>query len=413
MIAFLSNLLILYPVAFSLFLALQLSEASADGRKATVGVQFVRSMIFVLFIFVLLAIGCRVSVLSILWIIIFGVMGVLLMFRQARLNRSAVAMTLLACDNRSQIQRATAFFAEDNSGSLGRRLNRLQRYLTLNMPWSTALEVSGFCRSSYESLLARLTERFGRSQKLTEDLNGPLRIEIELERMLARMSALTWIALFGPVFLLYRSVILPLFIRTLTELEVIVPESLLLLSEDGWTGSIATLVSLVTLAFFLVGVLIWMFPVLTLYYPFRLFSAAYFRCLGFVAFARVSERVPELVNACRETASVVSVKHIAERFEVAATALERGHAPANALVLAGLVKEHQLGDFTSILQASDVSWATRQLAHAEVERMLRRYSLAIQFLVVLFSLTFGFLVGLIGFGMFQALTVMIHSLSMA
>ena len=167
------------------------------GERSLIGVQFVRSTVLIMFTFVVIAIGCRASVLSIVWVIIFGVMGVLLLFRQARLNRSAVTMTVLACDDRPQIQRVVAYFAEENGGMLGRRLRLLRRYLALDVPWSQAIEFTGFCSRSYERLVARLTERFGRAEKLTDELYGPLQIEIELERMLARLSVLTWICLFG------------------------------------------------------------------------------------------------------------------------------------------------------------------------------------------------------------------------
>jgi hypothetical protein len=76
-----------------------------------------------------------------------------------------------------------------------------------------------------------------------------------------------------------------------------------------------------------------------------------------------------------------------------------------------LVRGNRLGDFSSILDTTGVAWATNQLATIEVERMLDRYSMVIQFLIVVFTLIFAVLVGLIGVGMFQALSSMIQMLT--
>ncbi len=411
MIAYLSNLLLLYPIAFTLFLALRLSEASSDGHRVSIGVQFIRSAVFVLFILSLLGIGCRLSVVSIVWAVLFGIISVILLFRLSRLNRSAVTMTLLACEDRPQIQRAAALFANENGGFLGSRLRAFKRLLAHSVPWSTALESAGLGGGSYERLTARLTERFGRSLQLTDDLNGPLRIEIELERLLARLSMLTWIGLFGPVFLYYRARILPMFLRMLEEFDIAAPASLQSLNGGSALSVLAASVSLIMIAVFMIGVMIWIFPALTVHYPFRLLSGSYYRCLGLVAFSRVAEHIPQLVDVCRETANIVPVKHVSDNFRAAAEALERGQNPTSALAVAGLVKGDRLSDFNSILNVSGVAWAARQLAKSEIEVMLHRYSLTIQFLVVAFTLLFALLVSLIGFGMFQALTLMIRSLA--
>jgi nitrate reductase NapE component len=91
--------------------------------------------------------------------------------------------------------------------------------------------------------------------------------------------------------------------------------------------------------------------------------------------------------------------------------LERGQSPAEAFSIANLVQGNRLGDFSSILDTTGVAWATNQLATVEVERMLNRYSMVIQFLVVVFTLIFAVLVGFVGVGMFQALSLMIQSLA--
>ena len=409
MVAYLSNWLLLYPVAFSLFVALQLSEATADGRRVSVGVQVVRSTIFILFVFALLAVGCRISFLSGVWTVLFGLMAMVLLFKQSKLNRAAVTMTVLGCRDLPQIHRAATYFADEHGGFLGRKLYRFRRQLGQGVAWSTALEVAGFCNGSYERLAARLAARFGSSRSTSQDLNAPIRVEIEMERLLSRLSMLVWIMFFGPIFMFYQVVIIPTLIRMLQEFELETPpalDAIRTFSLIGWSFTGAALLAIVL---FGGALLLWLFPRLTSHLPFRLFCGAYYRCLGFVALSRVSEHTADLTSACRQTAELVPAKHIAAQFHTAVACLERGQSPVDAFATANLVRGNRLGDFSSILDTAGVAWATNQLATVEVERMLYRYSMVIQFLVVVFTLAFAALVGLVAVGMFQALSSMIQS----
>ena len=411
MVAFLSNWLLLYPIAFSLFVAMQLSEATADGRRVSVGVQVLRSTIFVLFAFALLAVGCRTSFLSFVWTVLFGGMAVVLLIKQSKLNRAAVTMTVLGCRDLPQIHRAAAYFAAEHGGFLGRQLHRFRQLLGQGVRWSTAIEEAGFCRGSYERLAARLATRFGPLPKTSQDLNAPVRIEMEMERLLSRLSMLVWIIFFGPIFVLYQAVVVPTLLRMLQEFDVEVPPALDAIRSFRSTGMLLGGLALCALVLFGCALLLWIIPRLTSQLPFRWFCGPYYRCLGFVALARISEHTADLTDACRETAELVPTQHIATQFRTAVTCLERGQSPADAFATAKLVRVNRLGDFTSILDTTGVAWATRQLATVEVEQMLYRYSMVIQFLVVLFTLAFAVLVGMVALGMFQALSSMIQSLT--
>ncbi len=409
---FVSNLLLLYPVAFSLFVALRLSEAATDGRRVTAGVHVVRSIVFILFVFALIGIGCRSTVLSILWVFLFAMVSIVLLIKQSRLNRAVVTMTVLGCRDLPRIQRAVGYAAEEHGGGLGRRLRRFSRLMLNNVPWSRALEMTGFCRGSYERLAARLAERFGTVVETSDEAGGPLRIELELERLLSRLSLLGWISLFGPVFLFYQLVVVPILIKMLQEFDIPIPLAIQILRGEFGIGWISVAAGAVVIGMLMVGVLVWFFPRLTLRWPLRWLASAYYRSLGFVAFSKVAERVPSLIDACRETAALVPAEHIAKQFRVAAARLERGETPAMALAGAGLVRGERLGDFDSILSTTGLGWATLQLANSEVERMLYRYSLVMQFLIVAFTLVFAVLVGLVAVGMFEALAGMIESLAL-
>ncbi len=410
MIAFFSNWLLLYPIAFSLYVAMQLSEATADGRKVSIGVQLVRSAIFILFMFAFLAVGCRTSFLTIVWAVLFGILVVVLLIKQSKLNRAAVTMTVLGCRDLPQIHYAARFFEQEHGGILGRKLHMFRLQLERGTPWSRALEKTGFCKGSYERLAARLAAQFGPSPKASQDLNAPIRVEIEMERLLSRLSLLVWIVFFGPIFAFYRVFIVPTLVRMLQEFAVPIPpalEAIYTFESLSWfSGGLA----LLALSIFGIAVLLWLCPWLTRRPPFRWFCGAYYQCLGFVALSRVSEHTTDLTEACRQTAELVPVKHIANRFQTAVNCLEQGQTPADAFASANLIRGNRLSDFTSILDTSGIAWATNQLAVVEVERMLMRYSLVIQFFLILFTLIFATLVGLVAVGMFQAMSVMIQSL---
>ena len=410
MIAFLSNWLLLYPVAFSLYVAMQLSETTADGRRISIGVQVMRSTIFILFMLALLAVGCRTSVLSVVWAILFGVLGIVLLIKQARLNRSTVTMTVLGCRDVTEIKRVAGFFAEEHGGFLGRKLRDFQRNLHIEIPWSSALEIAGFCKGSYERLAARLAFRFGPSSNTSQDLNAPIRIEIEMERLLSRLSILVWVVFFGPILTLYIEFIVPTLLRILQEFDVEVPPALVAISSFDTLGWLFGGVALFALLCFGFAVLLWFFPVLTSLPPFQWFCGAYYSCLGFVALSRVSEHTADLTHACRQAAEVVPVSYISRKFRKAATCLECGQSPTDAFATARLVRGNRLGDFAAILNTTGVAWATNQLATVEVERMLNRYSLIIQMLVFCFTLIFAVLVGFVAVGMYQALSSMILTL---
>lgn len=272
------------------------------------------------------------------------------------------------------------------------------------------MEIAGFCKGSYERLAARLAFRFGSSSTTSQDLNAPIRIEIEMERLLSRLSMLVWIIFFGPVFALYVVVVVPTLLRMLQEFEVEVPPALRAISSFETLGWVFGGVALFAMLCFGFAVLLWLFPQLTSLPPFRWFCGAYYRCLGFVALSRVSEHTADLTEACRQAAEVVPVKYIASKFQTAAACLESGQSPTNAFAESRLIRGNRLGDFASILNTTGVAWATHQLATAEVERMLNRYSLVIQFLVFSFTLIFAVLVACVAVGMFQALSSMIQSL---
>ncbi len=190
------------------------------------------------------------------------------------------------------------------------------------------------------------------------DLNAPLRIENELERLLSRTSVVIWVVLFVPVFLFFRRVVFPTVLRMLEEFEQELPISMRLLESIGnwiWITDLAGLLMLMLCG--LAG-LVWLVPSLSTRKPLRWLSEPYYRCLGFVALARVAERTDNLVTACQQVADLVPVKFISQRFRVASDMLLQGMTPGKAFAASGLAHGRLLDQFVTILDTSGMAWAT-------------------------------------------------------
>ncbi len=413
MMVYLSNWLIFYPMAFSLFIVLRLSQASTDSRRASLGVLAVRSIIVLLFSFALVSLGARFSVLSIMWIVIAAVFGTILYFKQRQLSRSAVTMTLLSCTDASQIQRAADFFQQEHAGWLGRRLGKFLRQIAQGSEPIHAMESTGFARTAYEKLTARLTHKYGSQSVLSSELFAPLRVEQEFERLLGRLTLLSWCVFIGPVFFLFQVIIVPTLLRMLAEFAVPIPTLLLLVDgRSSYLGGLLAIgIPLLIMFVFSFALLSWIFPAWAERWPLRWFCGAYFRSLGFIAFARVAQRTSDAVTALRQTAELLPVPYLARKFEYAAVRMESGESMTDAMANAELIPPHQLGNFGSQLNTAGLAWATEQLATADIERMLYRYSILIQWTLVGVTLIFGGLVAAVSIGMMQALTQMIQSMS--
>lgn len=411
MIVYLSNWLTLFPIAFSLFVMLQLSQANTDNRRASLGILCMRLAIVILFVLSIGSIGLRFSVLSINWLIIACVFSLILYFKHRKLSRSAVTLAMLSCRDDVQLQTAAAFFHEEQSGWLGRRLARFRKLIAQGVDSALALETVGFTRSVYEKLTARLLYRYGSNLQTREQLLLPSRVEFEVERLLGRLAILGWVALIAPYFVLFQAVIVPTLFKILEEFGTATPWALAALARYGTLGSIiATLVPLTVLIVFGSVIFIWIYPPLAQQLPFRWICEAYFRSLGCIAFAQVAEKTEEPIDALRATAEMLPVKYLSQRFERAASGVEGGMTLVDAVSSAGLIRPKQLSDFSSQLDTSGLAWASGQLASFEVERMLYRYSILIQWVLVAVTLFVGAFVALVSIGLLQSLTEMIYTL---
>jgi hypothetical protein len=412
MAVYLSNWLMFYPMAISLFVALRLSQATTDSRQVSASILAVRSTLVVMLLLTLISVGTRSTPLSLMWLLIAGSCGTVLYIRQRQMSRAAVTMTLLSCDNLIQLRRAATFIQEEQSGWLRRRINRFLALIDSGVEGTVALEASRMTLTAYERLTARLSHQFGRADASQQDLLAPLRVAYEYERLLGRLGILAWCLGIAPIFVLYQIFVIPTLLQMLEEFGISAPWALnVLVQQSRLVIFVAAIIPLALLCIAGTAVLLWLNPVFTQWLPLRWLCGTYYRSLGAIAFARVARHTQEPVSALRQTSQLLPIRYLSEKFDHAARRVEMGDSVAKAMASANLLPANYLGNFSAELDTAGLAWATEQLATWDTDRTLNRYSLLIQCLLVGVTLLFAGFVALVCVGMIQTLTEMIHQLT--
>lgn len=406
-----SNWLILYPLAFSLFVALRLSQAPVDHQPKSLSLIVLRSMLYIMFALTFLSLGTRGYVGLSLWPILFIALWVVLWLKHQRLKRQAVLHTLLSCSDQYQLQYAAQFIEEDVPSLIYRkRVSVFRRLLAQGVNWAKGMEHAKLARTTSELIESRLLAQFGKRDKLSA--LDTVHIEGELERLLGRLSMLVWLWAGIPVITMIAYMIVPTYVAIFQEFGLTLPSSTkaLIAGYELFVGVFAILILVTNLAL-LFGFLLWFFPGLSRRFPFTWFSGPYYNSLGFVTLARVAEREPNLREAFLKTAEAVPVTFMSDRFRHAATAITIGKDPLQALVVANLIKPHESHLLAGCLATQEMVWGLRRLAEHKSERMLHRYSILIQWTIFTFTLIFAVIVGIVTIGLFAPLPTMINSLS--
>ena len=422
MIAYASNWLILFPVAFSLFVAMRLSQGSVDQGRSSWMLMAVRGVVVLMFWFAVLAVGLRGHWISLAWGLILAAFAFVFFWKRRRLERNAMFLTALTAETLPQQQRLAGYFADENAGWVKRKARGLSRDLAIGVPWGRSLEARGVAQGVYEKLALRLQSLFGGQvlglSRPTNSLS-PIQIEAEAERLLGRLMIFTWTILVAPLVVLIMMFILPTIEQMFMEfgLQLPVPTQMLVdlgdFSMSSGTAQLISALPLLLLAFGFLGVLIWLFPTMLQLPLLRWICADYYRNLGFTALAWVLQRNQELVSACQQTATLVPVNYISRKYQRASERLAQGEDLPTAFQNAGLLRQQEASLLRNAAAVSieDPSWSMQQLAAYRVDRMLLRYSMIVQLLVVAITVVLAAIIGLVVLGIMLSLIVMISSLA--
>jgi type II secretory pathway component PulF len=276
------------------------------------------------------------------------------------------------------------------------------------------MEKSGVANSFAERFFCRLLSRYGsRADHSTLAVLQPLRIQAEVERLIGRLLPLTWMGLGVFVIQAFLLFFAPTFLKMFEEFGMRTPSSMVrvtALYRDFSFGSIQYVVywafALMFLAL-LTTITCWVFPKLSQFPPMRWLVAPYFRSLGLVALAVSSRQEREFASACRVACDLLPVPFMAEKLEDVAELTDNGYRPEAALLAVGLLGKRESEVVSGSLPIGSLAWALEQLATTATERMLRRYSLAVQLVLVSAVLIAAYFFGLMAVAVIESLADLI------
>ncbi|MEM8734498.1 MAG: hypothetical protein AAGG44_09770 [Planctomycetota bacterium] len=444
---FTANWLILFPVAFTLFLAMRLSCGRIDDLGFSWTFMTIRAITINLFMVGLFALGLRGHIFSLVWLLVLAVFGFIFFWKRRRLERSALFQMSLNAKTLAEQQYLARYVTEENSGWLRRRARALTRDLGIGKPWFNALESRGVAVGVYEKVTMRLKAFYGDRSRNTESPSlsvSPVQIEADSERLFGRLFLFSWTILIFPIIAFMGAFILPTLKAMFNEFEIGLPRvSRAMISlADFFNGSafvflVSSIPVLISIAF-LIGSVVWLFPAILQLSMFQWLSGDYYKNAGFFALSEVLEWESDLVHACRRTAEVVPISYLSRAYLKAADNLESGESIEASFRSAKLLSQRELrllADPTAMQllsndsaasqdsaavarstmpaseQIHDPIWSLRQLASYRIERMLLRYSTIVQIAVFILTMLFGVIVALIAIGLIAAMASLVTSLA--
>lgn len=414
MLLYWSNWFILFPFALSMYIAMRLSIGSTDSlRKSLLG-SVVRSSTVILMWFAFMAVGFR-GWLGAIWLFLIILLGFVLFRKRRRLERNVMLYAAMNIEQPSSQVALIEYFRQEPVGQLPRLAHRVLSDISGGIQWGRSLEKRRVGRGVYEVLTLRMLDHYGCTDSSTTHSGErtPLQIEAEVERLLGRFTVFSWVLTAAPVIILLLTFIVPTFNEILDEFGIEIPAAFALFTG---VGSTLALTMVITLSLCFLGICgtviaVWLFPHLLQTWPLRLFCGAYFRSVGFSALGLVSQHEPNLASLFGRTSQVVPIDFVAKQYALASMKIEQGQSLPSALVDSRLLSRRELAAFKFDLSGPDAVWALRQYASWRVERMLNRYSIVVQLLVVGLTLALAGMVGFIGYAFFGVLSQMVLSLS--
>lgn len=422
MIAFPSNWMLFYPLAFSLFVALRMHECRVGSGGDPHRALAIRVLITVMFVLVLLSAGLRTTILGAIWFILAMLFTLILWWKSRRLQRTALLRAAMQMERpEHQHFLASAYYAH-NRGSVRKLAGRLLRDLRAGVSWWNALEHCGVARTSYEHMAVRLRSHYGRDAELVKQqrpaqFREPLEIQAAAEALWGRCLAFGWVWLGVPVIGLLLVIIIPSLVELAEEFSTELPPAMQLVAnfaDADWRALLTApfaMLCLGLLACAATASLLWLFPSLMRLPGMRILAQPYYLTLGFTALAQATQRDADLGRACRRAAELMPVDFVADRFLQAAELLQSGVLPARAFQSAGLIRPREARRLEAVFQSDSLAASLQRLSQWKTERLLNRYSAGVQLAGVTVTLMMAAVVGVLAFAVMQTLTILINELA--
>jgi hypothetical protein len=396
-----SNLIILFPVACSLYIAMRLADARAESQQSGVTRAVIYTVIGLMISISTIGLLLRISPLNLIWLVGFAVVVGIVLAKSRILGRTAMLLSFISLGESAQPMRMAADFVRLNSGIVRRRAKMLQRELALGKSVIGSLESARIPRTDHEILWCRLVSKYGfsASQELPTSLH-PLTIQTEIERQLSRLLVLPWLMQGIPVVLLIIFFVMPT-VRDIT-VEFGLPQAQtmtyvrtlnqIMSFPLNLAVSVLVLLAMVVSGFIMLVVAM---PQLIHVFPIRLLFSSYHRANSLVGLTVAGRREQDLVQACRVASQLVASPDFSRRFELAAERMSGGMAPPQALAESHVLSKPEASRLVDSIHSRSLAWTLQQITLAQTQRMLRRLSGSIQVflvgIVLLFAGLYGFL----------------------
>jgi hypothetical protein len=412
---FFANWNILFPIACSLFIGLRLAEARSGVRASGWLWDGLHAVVYCMMAMAFAGVIIRVSPMSVVWIVALICVAILMLLKSRMMGRMVLFSSLTFTDSPTLSLQIAQNFSRLNRGWLRHRAKFYADGLARGMNSHGSMMAAGIAKTPFEILLSGLINVYGRNmpQQLPTAIQ-PLRIQEEFERMMGRMFVIPWLLLGLPLVLLIRWLVWPIFPEIYAEFQLPLggPTGNLLLSAHPvlltTVGSLVAFFWVGTMAIFLFGYLGQIFPTLLLRAPVRWLFAPYHRSLCLVALAVTSRAETQIGRACEVSSQVVPLAVWSHRFLQVGKNLDEGASLGDSLRMAQLLTPGESQMLSSAVHSNSLCWFLQELAVAETEKMLRRYGILVQLVVVIAVVSFAVLYGWVVLGLVEVLYNLVH-----
>lgn len=410
---FSSNFAILFPLGSCLYIALRLNDGQADSKEG----GWVRSLLYtiasLLITFSIVGILFRFGPISLIWLIAAAFLGLLIWLKRRAINRLLLLQSFTSVSTDVARERMAVDFVEHNRWFVASRAKRFRRALAAGMKWPEAMEKAGIAKTTSEIFSCRYMAAFApEGDRGVPASLDPFGIQAEIERLLGRLMVIPWLTLGGTIVVLVMWLIVPTLRQMMAEFDTEIPQSMqtFITFNDSMGSLLATLCFLLSIAFGLIA-LIWIFPGLVLYHPFRWVARRYFGALALVSLAQSVRRQADFPQACKSAAEILPMRFIGKRMEASASLCLQGVSPDQALARTELLSAQEASLLSAAVETRSFPWALEQVAISSTERMLAFYSIAVQLLIVFLVLFLAVFFGWLAIGVIEVLSVMIEHLA--
>ncbi len=424
-----SNWVLLAPLAVVLYVGIRLGQGRNDIGNRSRSMAVIEGVIATIFVFGVIAVGVRMSWVTLAWCVVAGVACAVLRVKLRQLERMVLTESLVGVDTDESRGQVLREFAEE-SGGIGRAARRIVADLRKGVGVIDAMDRRRLVVGLYGRIRIRLIGLYGSRARDGQWESGeqPGRTTVwtlasvgaEVERITGRLFLVCPLLIILPLLHYFAVVGVPTFNSLSIEMSasgrngptsyftwIDWYSSVIGVSVSGWVWVLAVEIAL-GLAFLILGTL-WLFPGLGSQLGGRFLMAGYHRVACLLALSEILRHERDLGDALRRVPEVTRLKYLGVYFRRSADLLDAGQDVATALVRCRVLRPKEGARLRGLQDLTHIAWAIQKVGQQRAESMVRRLSIAVQAVVVTVVLVTGVIVGTLATGMFRLLVDMVES----